>query len=152
MIAVHHESGKVFWTDGNGTSTGGGIYRANLDFSNVEHIVPNLPYLRGIAIDEPAGRLYVARQVGPTYVFSCDLNGGGLVGLNLGPAFGIACVPEKLGFVCFGDANGDLVVNVNDLLAVINSWGPCQSCATDFNGDGVVDVIDVMYVIDHWTQ
>lgn len=57
-----------------------------------------------------------------------------------------------------GDINGDGVVNVSDLLAVINAWGPCpappQSCPADVapppNGDGVVNVSDLLMVINNW--
>jgi hypothetical protein len=57
-----------------------------------------------------------------------------------------------------GDITGDGVVNVNDLLVVINAWGPCpappQSCPADIapspNGDGVVNVNDLLSVINNW--
>jgi hypothetical protein len=51
---------------------------------------------------------------------------------------------------CAGDVNGDSVVNVNDLLVVINQWGPCGGCSGDTNGDGVVDVTDLLTVINGW--
>jgi hypothetical protein len=55
---------------------------------------------------------------------------------------------------CQGDVTGDNVVNVNDLLAVINAWGPCASpCAADIappGGDGVVNVNDLLAVINAW--
>jgi hypothetical protein len=49
-----------------------------------------------------------------------------------------------------GDVNGDGIVNVNDLLAVINAWGPCPCCAADVNEDGVVNVNDLLLVINTW--
>ncbi len=49
-----------------------------------------------------------------------------------------------------GDTNGDGAVNVNDVLAVISSWGACPVCSADINGDGVVDVLDLLMVIQHW--
>lgn len=50
-----------------------------------------------------------------------------------------------------GDVNGDGSINVIDLLAVINSWGPCSpTCAADMNADGVVNVIDLLMVIENW--
>lgn len=54
------------------------------------------------------------------------------------------------------DINGDLCVNVPDLLAVIDAWGPCVSmdrCPADIapsNGDGVVDKHDLLQVIIWW--
>ncbi|MCI0675087.1 MAG: dockerin type I domain-containing protein [Phycisphaerales bacterium] len=50
-----------------------------------------------------------------------------------------------------GDANGDGIVNIVDLLLVINAWGPCASpCAADFNADGLVNIIDLLTVISNW--
>ena len=50
-----------------------------------------------------------------------------------------------------GDVNGDGIVNVSDLLAVIEAWGPCSfSCPEDLNGDGVIDVVDLLAVIAAW--
>jgi probable HAF family extracellular repeat protein len=49
------------------------------------------------------------------------------------------------------DVNGDGVVDVIDLLAVVGNWGPCKLCVEDINGDGVVDVVDLLAVISAWT-
>lgn len=51
---------------------------------------------------------------------------------------------------------GDGMVNVGDLLAIINSWGPCPAslnCPADIapaSGDGVVNVSDLLAVINAW--
>ena len=48
---------------------------------------------------------------------------------------------------------GNGVVNVDDLLLVINNWGPCHGCDADiapYGGDGVVNVDDLLTVINHW--
>ena len=61
-----------------------------------------------------------------------------------------------------GDINGDGIVNVLDLLAVIVNWGPCPgscppSCAADIaplgpptTGDCTVNVLDLLMVITNW--
>jgi hypothetical protein len=59
-----------------------------------------------------------------------------------------------------GDVNGDEIVNVSDLLAVVSAWGSCpappspptapQSCHGDFNGDDHVNVTDLLTVIGNW--
>jgi hypothetical protein len=49
-----------------------------------------------------------------------------------------------------GDVNGDGFVNVTDLLAIMDVWGPCEGCPADLNGDGVVDVTDLLEVVGNW--
>lgn len=57
---------------------------------------------------------------------------------------------------CPADIIVDRVVNVNDLLAVITSWGPCSQrpqCPADIaptGGDDRVDVNDLLAVITSW--
>jgi len=52
------------------------------------------------------------------------------------------------------DLNCDGFVNVQDLLAVIGSWGACpkgqSTCAGDLNSDGIVNVADLLLVISNW--
>ena len=50
-----------------------------------------------------------------------------------------------------GDATGDGVVNVLDLLAVLAAWGPCPGCDEDVNNDGTVNVLDVLDVLAQWS-
>jgi hypothetical protein len=50
---------------------------------------------------------------------------------------------------CVGELNGDLIVNVTDLLTVINQWGLTNSPA-DINFDGIVDVSDLLIVVGNW--
>ncbi len=50
-----------------------------------------------------------------------------------------------------GDANGDGLVNVLDILAVVDAWGPCESnCQADLDGDLQVNVVDLLIVIASW--
>jgi hypothetical protein len=51
---------------------------------------------------------------------------------------------------CSGDVDGDGVVNVSDILAIIGEWGSCQGCDSDLNDDGLVNVSDVLLVLDGW--
>jgi hypothetical protein len=51
------------------------------------------------------------------------------------------------------DATGDGLVDVNDVLAVLESWGDCPAsggCSGDVTGDGLVDVNDILMVIADW--
>lgn len=51
-----------------------------------------------------------------------------------------------------GDANGDGVVNIQDILVIIADWGTCtENCAGDVNADGDVNILDILLVIANWT-
>ena len=41
-------------------------------------------------------------------------------------------------------ANGDAQVDVDDLLDVLGSFGPCPCCPSDFDGNGIVSVDEVL--------
>ena len=42
-------------------------------------------------------------------------------------------------------------VNVLDILAVVDAWGPCESnCQADLDGDLQVNVVDLLLVIASW--
>jgi Dockerin type I domain len=53
-----------------------------------------------------------------------------------------------------GDANADGIVNIEDLLIVVNAWGPYTGTGgvgtPDLNADGVVDISDMLLVINNW--
>jgi hypothetical protein len=51
---------------------------------------------------------------------------------------------------CTADVTDNGVVDVDDLLLVINSWGPCTGCAADMTGNNVVDVDDLLTIINGW--
>ena len=59
-----------------------------------------------------------------------------------------------------GDVNRDGIVNVIDLLAIINAWGPCPlppeppalpiPCDADVTNDNSVNVADLLLIINNW--
>ena len=78
--------------------------------------------------------------------------GGSFSTANGQPAVGIArwqCSAPML-----GDINGDGVVNITDILAVIAAWGSCAPppslCPADVTGDGTVNILEVLFVVAHW--
>jgi hypothetical protein len=54
---------------------------------------------------------------------------------------------------CFGDLDGNLTIDVNDLLALIGAWGPCglAECPGDFDSHGMVNVVDLLIMIEFWS-
>jgi serine protease AprX len=51
---------------------------------------------------------------------------------------------------CPADCNGDGVVGVSDLLAIIDGWGTDSGC--DVNGDGNIDVLDLLAAVGSWGE
>jgi hypothetical protein len=49
-----------------------------------------------------------------------------------------------------GDANGDNVANIVDVLAVLAAWGTCPGCPEDLTGDGVVNIADFLLILSTW--
>lgn len=51
-----------------------------------------------------------------------------------------------------GDTDGDGIVGVVDLLALLGTWGPCPTpCPTDLDGDGAVTVVDLLALLAGWS-
>ena len=49
-----------------------------------------------------------------------------------------------------GDCDGDGLVGILDLLAVLMSWGPCAGCAADFDNDNFVGTTDFLLLLGNW--
>ena len=50
------------------------------------------------------------------------------------------------------DVDQDGLVNVNDLLLLLEAWGPADADhAADLNGDGQVNVNDLLLILEGWT-
>ena len=49
-----------------------------------------------------------------------------------------------------GDASGDGLVNVTDLLILLSTWGPCSRCPADIDADGEVDIFDLITMLGNW--
>jgi hypothetical protein len=50
-----------------------------------------------------------------------------------------------------GDLNQDGVVDGQDMLLLLQAWGPCEVCPADLNGDGWVDAADLMIMLSNWS-
>lgn len=50
-----------------------------------------------------------------------------------------------------GDVDGDGVVGVQDLLALLAAWGACDFCAEDLDGNGTVEILDLLALLSLWS-
>ena len=50
---------------------------------------------------------------------------------------------------CTGDIDGNGLVGIDDLLALLNYWGMVNS-VTDLNEDGFTDIKDLLILIGAW--
>ncbi len=74
---------------------------------------------------------------------------GGLSAENL--AEWALCVEPPL-----GDVDGDTIVDLEDLLLLLDAWGPCPApcspaCPADLDGNCAVDVRDFLLLLQNWT-
>ncbi len=50
-----------------------------------------------------------------------------------------------------GDLNGDSVVGILDLLALLTAWGPCEThCPPDFDGGRTEGILDLLALLANW--
>lgn len=66
-----------------------------------------------------------------------------------GPWSGAVYIHE-IDQACPADVSGDAIVGVDDVLAVVSSWGACAACAEDIDLSGDVGADDLLAVIDAW--
>ena len=76
------------------------------------------------------------------------------VGVGGPPLVDMGAYEQQL--ACFADiapGSGDDVVNVQDQLLLLQSWGPCPNCPADLappGGDDIVDTTDLLALISSW--
>ena len=58
-------------------------------------------------------------------------------------------IPDDCEDFCDGDTNGDGVVDIADILAILDDWGGSDA---DMTGDGAVNIDDLLVVIGNWGQ
>lgn len=112
----------------SGPGTSGG-------WEQVSFIVADIP---GISNSDSMRLRFTASDLGDGSVIEAGVDG-----------VLVSAIECDKGPVCPGDTNGDLEVNVEDLLEVIGFWGQTNP-ACDFDGSGTVDVADLLVVIGAW--
>ena len=152
-------------TDGNlwGHDTAGTVIKID---TTTGAIIPGAGWANGFANlaaqgglsghHDGSGLVAAVSQGTPDELGVYDSNTGTLI---LGPwnidiqtgengALGVACFGFG-GGTCPEDINGDGVVDVLDLLALLAAWGN-PGGPEDINGDGVVDVLDLLMLLAAW--
>jgi len=80
--------------------------------------------------------------------------GAGLISRYAGPGISKQVIPTASWLRTVpADVNESGSVDIDDLFAVINAWGPCPTgvaCAADINGNGQIDIDDLFAVINSW--
>ncbi|MDG2423504.1 MAG: M12 family metallo-peptidase [Phycisphaerales bacterium] len=81
--------------------------------------------------------------------------GAGLIVRWQGPGIGKQVIPASNWSYetsdCPGDTNGDLVIDVSDVLGIIDNWG-CEGCPEDVDGSGFVETNDLLLVLSVWNE
>lgn len=77
-----------------------------------------------------------------------------LAGNDLDATIQFASVNYSGPELCTGDATGDLIVNMDDLMFIRDHWLQSGSpfLPGDVTGDGLVNMDDLMYVRDNWLK
>ena len=146
---VVSDDGTVVLRTGDGVDlNGNGLVDDNCFVTSVR---PDAGFLRADPLDPQAAQLVMVVEV---------CNGSGVV---IGSAMISVNVPpaERQPPPCpadiappappgSGSGAGNGVVNVDDLLAVINTWAQAGNVQGDVTGNGIVNVDDLLAVINAW--
>lgn len=125
-----------------------------LDFGWIEVIFPEDQFPSSLSYDwivEINGKGYVTYRMENVFTGQADYDLGwpwGTVTVNIesGTIIGLLNI-DLVTAPCYGDIDGDGVVDVVDLLEVIGNWGFCIGCPADTNQDDMVDVTDLLLIV-----
>jgi hypothetical protein len=117
-----------------------GNRRAWIQPNGVGSLIDLKTYIEGNGGTVPPGtNLDVAQAI--------SLDGRKIIGHSFGTGAWIVTITPSCAADIF-PSGGSGVVNIDDLLAVINSWGATGSNPADITGNGVVDIDDLLAVIN----
>ncbi len=142
LIDVPQDGLYTFYTE---SDDGSGLWVGNL------HVVEN----DGVhGMQERSGLIGLAQGRHRIRVdFFEQAAGAGLIVRWSGPGLAKQIIPaaswahEVSEPTCPQDLDGSGMIDVNDLLAVISAFGPCDGCDEDFNGDGDVGVDEILSIL-----
>jgi hypothetical protein len=151
----YSQIGSDVWFRYTATCTGHvTVSLCGANFNAKMAIYPACPTGSGQALacnDDSCGtspRITFAATSGASYTIRV----GGVNAVTGSGTINISCVAPP---DCPADIDDNGYVNIDDLFAVINSWGPCGGCPADISppgGNGFVNIDDLFAVINSWGQ
>lgn len=160
MVMPDHMSGLI-WCENVGhlnAGNGSGPY-ANTNGTNFGINIAGDGTLSGYAWGENIGWVNFSTSSLGADRARFDTGAGRLRGYAWGENVGWINLNDATHFVginpaCAGNANGDNIVNVDDLNIVLSQWATSVTPCTggDINGTGFVDVDDLNEVLSNWNN
>jgi hypothetical protein len=149
-LALDLVNDTIYWSERCGVDV---FRRANLDGSNIETLFQFASTILEMDVEPLIGKVYFTEVSGQPSILRCNLDGSGLEPvIGAGLSFPTQIDIDAVVIPCPADINSNGTVNIDDLLAVINAWGPCAGCPADINQNGVVNIDDLLAVINAWGQ
>ncbi len=148
--------GQITWTSNIDGNIGTGQLFMNSSLSPGNHIIT----VKGTDSTSLFTTKQISITVTPRTVVSPDCNNNGVLD-SVDIANGTSSdsnangIPDECEPHCASDITHNNIVNVDDLLAVINAWGPCAgvcppNCPPDITHNCIVNVDDLLAVINAW--
>ncbi|GMU83374.1 MAG: hypothetical protein AMXMBFR47_32440 [Planctomycetota bacterium] len=148
-IALDLAAGKVYWSD----YVARAVRRGDINGSSYDNLFSLFGYApRGIALDLARGQLYIGQDYGdePTTgrIYRIPLDGtfSELIAWDLGLVNDMVLLPDAPPPACTGDLNGDYLVDLQDLAALLGHYGTPSGASPgdgDLDADGDVDLQDL---------
>lgn len=154
---IEGENGSWNWEDEVGGGVSGFWFSPELPSATLDSSLVLLGQFTTLATEDITGSINL---VAKTPDFEVEYATG--LTFNSSQAVASGCMDEAaLNFnsaaviptdICqyLGDLNGDGIVDITDLLALLGAFGCTECTDTDLNGDGVVSVQDVLILLEAW--
>jgi hypothetical protein len=147
---------SVTWTSSIDGPIGTGLLFINSKLSPGVHVIT----VKGTDAAGNSSSRAVSITIVPRVIVNPDCNENGTLD-SLDIAYGWSAdanadgIPDECESLCPSDINRDGVVNIQDLLNLILSWGPCPhpcsgSCPADLSHNCVVNIDDLLLLMNGW--
>ena len=117
-LVVDSEGGKIYWNGDESADRGGGVWRANLDGTNLERLTTT--QARGFALDLEADKIYWVTYDGDHIFHRSNLDGSGVEKFNTHTILGLPSIIEfdpvdRKIYASLSNYSGVSVINTDDL-------------------------------------